>query len=147
MVGWLLVLELVDKILNQQKVSMVFPVIPQNCSSLTSTICGVFHNALLTIQLQSWVVFYISWLEQRRTIVGKGPFKQKPFTFPRIVPIVQESLPVYECLHWITIYQDVSRKSFSHYLITYPSLLHNLPNGLEAVVRPGPDIIPLFNLD
>ena len=79
--------------------------------------------------------------------MGKGPFKQKPFTFPRIVPNVQESLQVYECLLWITIYQDVCRKSFSHCLITYPSLLHNLPNGLEAVVWPGPDIIPLVNLD
>ena len=90
----------------------------------------------------------------KHTIVGRGPFKQKPFTFPQIVPIVEESCldlyvaVMYECLHWITIYQDVSRKSFSHCLIAYRSLLHNLANELEAVVSPaGPAIILLFHLE
>ena len=50
---------------------------------------------------------------------------------------------VYKCLHWITIYQDVGRRSFAHCLITYRSLLHNLANGLVSR-RPG---IILFNLE
>ena len=101
-----MVLKLLSKILDKAKRWMVLLIIPKKCSSLASTICTVHHIAILKVHTS--ILYYLTGMNtQLWEMDGWTIFTNCCNWTIEFVP------PVWKCLLWITIYQDVGRKSFA----------------------------------